>query len=85
MNLAILTKIFSFLAPKMQTVLEDIGDVVEAVGGWLLQLVTSLITVFYNTTTQELTFIGWLTIIGFGIGMVLMVLRIVRSYTRVGR
>lgn len=85
MNLAILTKLFSFLAPKMQTVLEDIGDVVEAVGTWLINVINLLVPLFYNSTAKELTFIGWLTVIGFGVGMVLMILRIVRSYTRVGR
>lgn len=87
MNLltTILTKVFSFIGFKLMTVLEDIGDVIEAVGGWLLDLITKLIPVFYDATGQTLTFIGWLTVIGFAIGMVMLVLRIVRSYTRVGR
>ena len=85
MNLAILTKVFHFFIVPIQTVLEDIGDVIEAVGSWLITLVNNLIPIFYNATSETLTFIGWLTVIGFGVGMVMLVLRIVRSYTRVGR
>lgn len=85
MNLAILTKVIHFLILPIQTVLEDIGDVIEAVGSWLITLVNNLIPIFYNATEESLTFIGWLTVIGFGVGMVMLVLRIVRSYTRVGR
>lgn len=66
------------------TVLDDIGSAISSVGQWLVSLIQSVIPIFYDATATNpsLTFIGWLTVIGFGLGLVFAVIRIVRSYVR---
>lgn len=83
MNLVLV--LTNLLAPRLLTVLDNIGDAITEVASWIVGLVQSIIPIFYDATaaTPTLTFIGWLTVIGFALGLVFAVVRIIRSYVRV--
>lgn len=76
--------LLSILIPRLLTVLDDIGSAISSVGTWIVNLVNSLIPIFWDATatTPTFTFIGWLTVVGFGLGLVFAVFRIIRSYVR---
>lgn len=70
----------------MSTILEAIGDVIEAVGGWLISAIQSVVSLFYTAPTSggsgSLTFMGTLLIVGFGITLIWFAIKFVRGLVR---
>lgn len=65
-------------------IVSNLSDIAKAVGDMLVQLFTSITSVFYTPATTEggtgsLTFVGVLCIIVLAIGLALLVLNWVRS------
>jgi len=80
----ILSRLLSFAVMLAGTILDDIGTAISSVATWITNLFTSIIPIFWDATaaTPTFTFIGWLTVVGFGLGLVFAVLRVVRSFVR---
>lgn len=80
----ILSRLLSFAVMLAGTILDDIGTAIQSVATWITNLFTSIIPIFWDATaaTPTFTFIGWLTVVGFGLGLVFAVLRVVRSFVR---
>jgi hypothetical protein len=80
----ILSRLLSLVTMLAGTILDDIGTAIQSVAEWITNLFTSIIPIFWDATatTPTFTFIGWLTVVGFGLGLVFAVLRVVRSFVR---
>lgn len=80
----ILSRLLSIVTMLAGTILDDIGTAISSVATWITNLFTSIIPIFWDATasTPTFTFIGWLTVVGFGLGLVFAVLRVVRSFVR---
>ncbi len=80
----ILSRLLSIVSMLAGTILDDIGTAIQSVATWITNLFTSIIPIFWDSTaaTPTFTFIGWLTVVGFGLGLVFAVLRVVRSFVK---
>lgn len=82
---AFAARILSVITVLAGTVLDDIATAMTAVASWFTSLITALIPIFWDAAaaTPTLTFIGWLTVIGFCLGLVFGVFRVIRSFVRI--
>lgn len=71
----------TFLATG-DTPLTGIGAAVQAVMTWLVNLFQSAVPVFWDGTNNEFTFLGYISLVLFGAGMVYGVFRFIRSMIR---
>ena len=81
----LMTKILTITRVLLAGVLDDIGDAIESVGAWITSLITAMIPIFWDATatTPTFTFIGWLTVVGFCLGLVFAIIRLIRSFVRI--
>lgn len=62
----------------MASLLTDIGAVLTAVMGWIVQLFTSVVSIFYTSGADGgLTFLGYILFIAFGLTIVWFVIRFI--------
>lgn len=70
----------------MSSILSAIGTVITAVIGWVKDSLVATSEIFYDTsgTTPAFTFIGTLSLVAFGLGMVWVAVKFIKSLCRRG-
>lgn len=70
----------------MSTILQGIGDAITGVASWVVSLIQDIVDIFYDTsgTTPQFTFLGVLLLVAFGLSMVWVVIKFIRSMVRRG-
>lgn len=67
----------------MANLLTDIGAVIQAVMSWIVQLFTSVVSIFYTSGADGgLTFVGYILFIALGLFLVWMVIRFIASLVK---
>lgn len=69
----------------MPAIITNILAVLTAVAEWFVQTVDTATGMFWNEAEQTLTAIGGLGVIGLGIAVILLVLRLIGDYLRLGQ
>lgn len=67
----------------MADILSNIGTAITAVTGWLVSTLTSVSSMFYDST-NGFTFVGVLLLVGFGLGLVWTLIKFVKALVRRG-
>lgn len=67
----------------MAAILTAIGQMLTAVAGWFTSLITSVASVFYDSTTG-FTFVGTLLLVAFGLGCFWVVMKFISRLVRRG-
>lgn len=61
------------------SIVEAMTSVFTAIGEWITTTITSFTEVFYNAESG-LTFLGTLTIVSLGIGLVMLLINVVKDF-----
>lgn len=69
----------------MPAIITNILAVLSAVAEWFVETVNTATGMFWDEAEQTLTAIGGLGIVGLGIAVILLVLRLIGNYLRLGQ
>lgn len=69
----------------MSGMLTEIGNVLTAVGGWLVDLFKAMAEIFYDTTatTPGFTLLGYFLLVGLGLFIVSLIINWIKGFIRV--
>lgn len=65
----------------MTTIVEYVFSVFTAISDWLVETIQSFVPVFYSTETG-MTFLGVMALCGLGVGIILLLFNIVKSFVQ---
>lgn len=63
----------------MTSVVNSVLEVFTAIGGWFVEIIPTLTSIFYNTDSG-LTFLGVLAVCGLAVGIILLVMGIIQGF-----
>lgn len=62
------------------TLLTAIFAVFTAVGNWIMEQLAALPSIFWNADDNSLTFLGVLAIVGLGISVIFLMIRVIQNF-----
>lgn len=66
----------------MGEIVQSVFGVFTEVGDWFIGALSSFVELFYNTTSNTLTFVGVMALVGVGIAVTRMLFAIITSFVQ---